>query len=92
MALSNKFGEYSPTIEPWVKWEICFDAWLLVQDIRTPDKKHAALISEVGPTAFAALKDLAFPLKVLDKTMMNWLHYLGIFTSSQGQQCWIVCD
>ena len=79
MASSNKFGEYSPTVEPWENWEIRFDAWLLVQDITTPDKKRAALISEVGPTAFATLKDLAFPSKVLEKTYDDLIELLRKF-------------
>jgi len=47
-----------------------------MQDIGTAEKKRAALIAEVGPEAFATLKDLSFPADVNDKTFEELLTLL----------------
>lgn len=76
MAASHAFGAFNASAEPWDNYELRFKAWLLMQDIGTAEKKRAALIAEVGPEAFATLKDLSFPADVNDKTFEELLTLL----------------
>ena len=68
MAYTSSIGPFNPEKEVWENYEVRLSAWLAVNDIETAPKKSAALIAEIGPDAFAILKDLSFPQLVTNKS------------------------
>jgi hypothetical protein len=68
MAYTSSIGPYNSEKELWENYEVRLAAWLAVNGIENAAKKSAALIAEIGPEAFAILKDLSFPAAVTTKT------------------------